>query len=103
MNEKMKNFEEDDFCDLDPEKICDSCEKCLGLTNSDYRIVRVDGLMENENYVDIDEYLSEDEIHDLDSEYDEAENDAFDVDYIEDIPELKEEYEKKINKILGRE
>ncbi len=29
-----------DTCDLDPSKICDNCEKCLGL-DKDYRAIRI--------------------------------------------------------------
>lgn len=32
---------EEDMCDLTPGKICDNCEKCLGL-DRDYLTVRVD-------------------------------------------------------------
>ena len=36
-----------DRCDLDPEKICDNCMKCMG--DGEYRSVLIDGIMlENE-------------------------------------------------------
>jgi len=33
-----------DQCDLDPEKICDNCKKCLGI-NAKYRAIRIDGVL----------------------------------------------------------
>lgn len=33
----------DNFCDLDPTKICDNCFKCLE-TDSDYATVEIDGI-----------------------------------------------------------
>lgn len=37
---------EDNFCDLDPTKICDNCFKCLE-TDSDYASVEIDGIYMN--------------------------------------------------------
>lgn len=36
-----------DRCDLDPEKTCDNCKKCL-LENADYRAIRIDGVLTSE-------------------------------------------------------
>lgn len=33
----------DNYCDLDPTKICDNCFKCLE-TDADYEIVEIDGI-----------------------------------------------------------
>ena len=33
-----------DHCDIDPEKICDNCKKCL-LTDAEYRAIRIDGVL----------------------------------------------------------
>ena len=33
-----------DSCDLDPEKICDNCMKCVN-GNAEYRSVAIDGIM----------------------------------------------------------
>ncbi len=33
-----------DRCDLNPEKICDDCKKCL-LKDADYRAIRIDGIL----------------------------------------------------------
>ncbi len=35
--------EEDQFCDLDPTKICDNCFRCLE-TDSDYAAIEIDGI-----------------------------------------------------------
>lgn len=98
-NKLLDDFDGDDICDLDPSKICDSCEKCLGLDVSDYRQVRLDGLIDELS--EVEEYLLQDDtFNDLS---DDDIIDSFEVDYIEDIPELKKEFDKKINELLGRE
>lgn len=33
-----------DRCDLDPEKICDNCKKCLR-EDADFRAIRIDGVL----------------------------------------------------------
>ena len=45
--EENKNFNKiedeevlDDYCDLDPNKICDNCEKCLNLDTT-YKIIKI--------------------------------------------------------------
>ncbi len=38
--------EEDDYCELDPSKICDNCFKCLE-TDSDFASVEIDGIYMN--------------------------------------------------------
>ena len=103
--EKMKenitdlNFnDDDDTCDLDSTKICNDCMECLGLDESDYKIVQIDGVIADVSELEDApeaETLSSDTYHEL--------NDSFDVEYIEDLPELKEEYDKKIDELLGRE
>ena len=38
------------MCDLDPNKICDNCGKCIGLDHTDkspeYRAIKVDGIID---------------------------------------------------------
>ncbi len=34
-----------EFCDLDPTKICDNCEKCLGLDGKKYNEVKIDKII----------------------------------------------------------
>ena len=36
-----------DRCDLDPEKICDNCKKCLRM-EADYRAIKIDGVLTEE-------------------------------------------------------
>ena len=37
-----------DACDLDPNKTCDSCGKCLE-TNNDYNAIKITEIIEEEN------------------------------------------------------
>lgn len=92
------NCNECNICDLDPNKICDNCGKCIGLTgDTDYLEVDVDGVIDEE--WEAEEYLSEEwPVGSFDNENDEVQDHEFD--YIEDIPELKQEYDEKIYKIL---
>lgn len=39
------------FCDLDPDKICDNCMACVK-TESDYRAIRIDGVLTPEESLD---------------------------------------------------
>lgn len=39
------NFE-DDSCDLNPEKICDNCGRCLD-TSKNYKIIKITKIIEN--------------------------------------------------------
>jgi hypothetical protein len=97
-NQKLDD-DNDDICDLDSTKICNDCMECLGLDHSDYKIVQIDGLIGDIS--DVEDYNFENENISNDT-YLEL-NDTFEVEYIEDLPELKEEYDKKIDKLLGRE
>lgn len=42
-----KECGECDRCDLNPEKVCDNCKKCLGGT-ADFRAIRIDGVLTEE-------------------------------------------------------
>lgn len=33
-----------DHCDLEPEKICDNCKRCL-TTDAEFRAIRIDGVL----------------------------------------------------------
>ena len=83
------------MCDIDPNKVCDSCGKCLGIDMADYKEVLVDGVVENN--AEVDDYLY-DEVKSKDNGYD-LKGDS-NIEYIEDIPELKKEYERKLNEIM---
>jgi hypothetical protein len=86
------------ICDVDSTKICNSCGKCIELEGLDYERVIIEGLVEN--HEELDEYILDDDnlisdiIGDEDNEF------AGGFEYIEDIPELREEYEKRIEQIL---
>ncbi len=43
---KSDDGSEDNYCDLDPTKICDNCFKCLE-TDTDYASVEIDGIYLN--------------------------------------------------------
>lgn len=98
-NSKELQTFDDDACDLNPEKICNSCGDCLGLNNNDFKVVRIDGLAPGE--IELEDYILEDNT--LGSSEGSKEDDDIDIEYIEDIPELKKKYDKEINEILGRE
>lgn len=95
----MEFDKEMDMCDLDPSKICDSCEKCLGLDSKDYREIKIDGVVDQEtaSLNEFDEY----NIFDLESasKYDKESTDEYE--FIEDIDEIRdilyEENDEKSN------
>jgi hypothetical protein len=91
------NCNECDICDLDSNKSCDNCGKCIGLDGSDYSKVIIEGILDNED--EVEEYTLEN--NNLNSKTD-IEVEIFnEYDYIEDIPELRDEYEKKVALILS--
>lgn len=49
-----------DRCDLNPEKLCDNCMKCLGLgdqTKAGFRAIRIDGLLTDDERLDDEEFI----------------------------------------------
>jgi len=38
------------ICDLDPNKICDNCEKCLELSDKDYKEIIIDEILSEKDY-----------------------------------------------------
>ena len=36
-------------CDLDPSKVCDSCEKCLNQTDAEYLEILIDDIMKGDS------------------------------------------------------
>lgn len=92
------NCNECNICDLDPSKLCDSCGKCLDLeVEKDYAELNIDGVFDEE--CEAAEYISE--VDPLNPSYDENdEAQEFEYEFIEDIPELKKEYDEKIYEIL---
>ncbi len=49
LNKNVKNvaIDEDDTCDLDPNKICDSCGKCIE-PDKNYKIIKITKIIEEE-------------------------------------------------------
>lgn len=86
-------------CDIDPVKLCDSCGKCINLEGLDYGKVFIEGLVENQE--DLDEYIFEETNFGADMNTDENNELNEEFIYIEDIPELREVYENRINQILS--
>lgn len=41
------NDEENDYCDLDPNKICDNCCKCIE-TDKNYKIIKITKIITDE-------------------------------------------------------
>lgn len=41
-------FLEDDICDLDPDKICDNCCKCIE-PDKNYKIIKITKIITDEN------------------------------------------------------
>lgn len=100
-NKICDNCNKCNICDLDSNKICDNCGKCITY-DKDYVEIKIDGIVDSED--ELDEYIYDetDEIE-FDDEYELNKDDVFsECLYIEDIPELKKEYDEKINKILKR-
>ena len=92
------NCNECNICDLDPNKLCDSCGKCIDLPEgTDYMEVDIDGVFDED--LEAEEYITEESPSEV--QYDESgEEEEFEFEYIEDIPELKKEYDEKIYEIL---
>jgi hypothetical protein len=101
-NKVCDNCNECNICDLDPNKLCDSCGKCLEADYGDYNELKLDGVIDDET--EIDEYVYDAEIEekcDTDNWDDKTESDGIKIEYIEDIPELKKEYDKILESILN--
>ena len=49
---RLRNRSEDcgecEMCDLDPNKVCDNCMKCLNLDKADYRAIEIDEIIMEE-------------------------------------------------------
>jgi hypothetical protein len=84
------------ICDMDSTKICNSCGKCIEFEGLDYGRVVIEGLVEEQE--DLDDYILDDDNLSLGFDSDSILTEGFE--YIEDIPELREEYEKRISEIL---
>lgn len=47
-NNSEYNECENDFCDLDPSKVCDSCGKCIE-EDKNYKIIKITKVLKNGN------------------------------------------------------
>lgn len=100
-NKVCDNCNKCNMCDLDPTKICDNCGKCLE-TSSDYLEIPIEGICDNEDDAEDYIYDVEEECQPLTENDDTSDNDN--VEFIEDIPELKDKYDKILEDILkGKE
>lgn len=100
-NKVCDNCNKCNMCDLDPTKICDNCGKCLE-TSSDYLEIPIEGICNNADDVEDYIYDVEEECQPLTENDDTSDNDN--VEFIEDIPELKDKYDKILEDILkGKE
>lgn len=81
-------------CDLDSGKLCDNCGKCIGLEDADYGEIEIEGILDNE--YEVEDYICDkkelDRLHRMDSSL--SKERAGDYDFIEDIPELREKFNK---------
>ena len=50
--EKITDVEdvEDDYCDLDPKKICDNCCKCIE-SDKNYKIIKITKILDSEEEI----------------------------------------------------
>ncbi|MEF9951200.1 MAG: hypothetical protein RR840_07320 [Clostridium sp.] len=84
----MEFDKELDICDLDSNKLCNSCEKCLGIDVKDYREIKIDGVVDEEtaSLNEFDEY----NMFDLESGSVEDSDATDEYEFLEDIEELRD-------------
>lgn len=105
----IRNFNEDDICDIYPNRICDNCGDCLKEEGIDVRAIKIEDIAKNveenafleEEYKKMLDLLKEESSLDKleDDTYDELKGeenqeyiDAFDhIEYIDDLKLLDEE------------
>lgn len=105
----IRNFNEDDICDIYPNRICDNCGDCLKEEGIDVRAIKIEDIAKNveenafleEEYKKMLDLLKEESSLDKleDDTYDELKGeenqeyiDAFDhIEYIDDLELLDEE------------
>lgn len=70
-------YNDDDFCDIYENKICDNCGKCLEIDGIDTKAIKIEDiaktkeenkLLEEEFLNDLKTSLNEDELHEIDEE-----------------------------------
>lgn len=105
----IRNFNEDDICDIYPNRICDNCGDCLKEEGIDVRAIKIEDIAKNveENAFLEEEYrkmlallkeegsldkLEDDTFDELKGEENQEYIDAFDhIEYIDDLELLDEE------------
>lgn len=105
----IRNFNEDDICDIYPNRICDNCGDCLKEEGIDIRAIKIEDIAKNveENAFLEEEYkkmlallkeessldkLEDDTYDELKGEENQEYIDAFDhIEYIDDLKLLDEE------------
>lgn len=105
----IRNFNEDDICDIYPNRICDNCGDCLKEEGIDVRAIKIEDIAKNveENAFLEEEYkkmlallkeegsldkLENDTFDELKGEESQEYIDAFDhIEYIDDLELLAEE------------
>lgn len=105
----IRNFNEDDICDIYPNRICDNCGDCLKEEGIDIRAIKIEDIAKNveENAFLEEEYkkmlallkeessldkLEDDTYDELKGEENQEYIDAFDhIEYIDDLELLDEE------------
>ena len=86
------NFNEEDICDLDENKMCDSCGKCLGEELDDYMEIKIEGIIKENDEI-YKEYEDFEVFHKEQEEEREYE-------FIEDHEEIREKCYRDIEEIL---
>lgn len=105
----IRNFSEDDICDIYPNRICDNCGDCLKEEGIDVRAIKIEDIAKNveENAFLEEEYkkmlallkeegsldkLEDDTFDELKGDENQEYIDAFDhIEYIDDLELLDEE------------
>lgn len=105
----IRNFSEDDICDIYPNRICDNCGDCLKEEGIDVRAIKIEDIAKNveENAFLEEEYkkmlallkeegsldkLEDDNFDELKGDENQEYIDAFDhIEYIDDVELLDEE------------
>lgn len=70
------NCGECDRCDLDPSKICDNCGKCLNLDGDDYREIKIDKVLDQNEEEQCTEDSDDKHFDDDTVSYDDYDNDS---------------------------
>lgn len=90
-NKECDNCGECNVCDLDKNKICDNCGKCLELEGYDWKAIKLDEIIENEDEIKEYQQGSPEESSTSEGDNDtELPEDAAEWEYIDDIKDIKD-------------